>query len=901
MSSHGSAAPSKGKTVAKKDETLCSSPSRKALRPSTAQKKKVAESPIKKPVGHPLKTDLSNLSIASTASTMSESGRPWSAQTNSRYKNVKSKIDMGGKSPRGSRSPREQSPSSSSKKGSNLSASQSTKKLPTATSPRSGSGKGSSRPSSKKKSPSSPRRATTSSLLTPHSASSASISTRRTTSSPSVSPRGSSRLSSSASAKSIPSKKKGKKGASSNSTSGESSIGNSEVAPDRPPRPSSLQVSSLVALANNSKGAECDSPAVAVEDDEEKEESRSSSKRKKSSGKKAKKGGKGSEKSGPTSSSSSTSITSTTSASAASAEIVAAAGLRAIRRPSKISLAVIGVDVTDEAHRPHSAKVKPSDRPGSSGVKRTKSSRAGGSTTPGGSSSSTTKANSMSGRVSSSRSNGKKKGLMSPAPVEEKEFKDTPEKSKMREMIIKEILSTEETYVRQFALLVTEYLQPIQEKKLYTKRTGSTLEASTTSAVTILQLHQRFLNDLRAAKKPMSVFIEYAEYMKAYFPYVQNFPHLVRDMMADDINKSLRKFLQKTTKKHNHQSIAQLLILPVQRIPRYELLLAALEKETPELHEDMIPIRTALAKIRVVAARVDECQKQSENSACLFWVHRELKDCPEEYKVLTPTRLFVAHHIVGEVKEKAIYEASKATSGSKHPHKSSERVFLFNDSLMVANYKFVYQCHYELEDLSLQRVGTTLVRVDTGIEDAAVTARILQFDDEKTRDEFYESFTATAEQLQLDLNELFRRQKGHTRTTSLGLGSGDDDGPRAACEQVNLYLRIRPFTTSAEKELNETCLVAEDNIAILKAKDAFKNIEKVTVFDDIFDQDADQAAVFDRVGQQTLGAVFAGYNSAILAYGNTGAGKTHTMFGEDYPEEKVGLVPRMLNVSNCVL
>ena len=46
------------------------------------------------------------------------------------------------------------------------------------------------------------------------------------------------------------------------------------------------------------------------------------------------------------------------------------------------------------------------------------------------------------------------------------------------------------------------------------------------------------------------------------------------------------------------------------RVVRYLLLLERLEKDTPEMHPDIQLTRLALAKIRVVADRVDECQKQ---------------------------------------------------------------------------------------------------------------------------------------------------------------------------------------------------------------------------------------------------------------------------------------------------
>jgi len=69
--------------------------------------------------------------------------------------------------------------------------------------------------------------------------------------------------------------------------------------------------------------------------------------------------------------------------------------------------------------------------------------------------------------------------------------------------------------------------------------------------------------------------------------------------------------------------------------------------------------------------------------------------------------------------------------------------------------------------------------------------------------------------------------------------------------------------------------------------------ERVAIFDRCFDEKATQRDVFKRVGEEVLGSVFCGYNCAIIAYGNTGSGKTHTITGEGGGLDK-GILPRIL-------
>ena len=53
-----------------------------------------------------------------------------------------------------------------------------------------------------------------------------------------------------------------------------------------------------------------------------------------------------------------------------------------------------------------------------------------------------------------------------------------------------------------------------------------------------------------------------------------------------------------------------------------------------------------------------------------------------------------------------------------------------------------------------------------------------------------------------------------------------------------------------------------------------------------------QSHIFNVIGRPTLDAFLAGYNGAVLCYGQSGAGKTYTMIGDDAEER--GLLPRML-------
>ena len=62
-------------------------------------------------------------------------------------------------------------------------------------------------------------------------------------------------------------------------------------------------------------------------------------------------------------------------------------------------------------------------------------------------------------------------------------------------------------------------------------------------------------------------------------------------------------------------------------------------------------------------------------------------------------------------------------------------------------------------------------------------------------------------------------------------------------------------------------------------------------FDRVFGQSASQAAVFEEVRHYVQSALD-GYCVSLLAYGQTGAGKTHTMMGAE--DEHRGIIPRSI-------
>jgi len=89
---------------------------------------------------------------------------------------------------------------------------------------------------------------------------------------------------------------------------------------------------------------------------------------------------------------------------------------------------------------------------------------------------------------------------------------------------------------------------------------------------------------------------------------------------------------------------------------------------------------------------------------------------------------------------------------------------------------------------------------------------------------------------------------------------------------------------------NRSILVAEDNLLFVLDPDSLDlngRREKSFVFDNIFTEHHSNYHIFESVIKNMVDNVIKGYNATALAYGVTGTGKTHTMFGNvsDFLEE----------------
>ncbi|OXB70749.1 UNVERIFIED_CONTAM: hypothetical protein H355_012860 [Colinus virginianus] len=136
------------------------------------------------------------------------------------------------------------------------------------------------------------------------------------------------------------------------------------------------------------------------------------------------------------------------------------------------------------------------------------------------------------------------------------------------------------------------------------------------------------------------------------------------------------------------------------------------------------------------------------------------------------------------------------------------------------------------------------------------------------------------------------------------------------CSHMKVVVRVRP-ESQKEKDGNfaKVVHVVDQHILVFDPKEeefsffhgkklAHRDINKRTkkdlkfVFDAVFAETSTQLEVFEHTTKGVLDGFLNGYNCTVLAYGATGAGKTHTMLGS--PEDPGVMYLTMMALYNCM-
>lgn len=261
-----------------------------------------------------------------------------------------------------------------------------------------------------------------------------------------------------------------------------------------------------------------------------------------------------------------------------------------------------------------------------------------------------------------------------------------------------EICTTEETYLKGLRTCKDIFLRRLQ---IYAELEKPIIPLSDVCVIfnnleAIYSLSKKLYDDLEIIRKKKEIFVyqigltllHYAPYFRPYQEYLEGYDHAVNRMIECRKQNPDFDFFCRVQEKAEGVSLESLLIMPVQRLPRYLLLLRELKKQTKgdvnssATHEFENPeslrrdLEEATDNISRIAAAINKSLSEREKTDLIREI-ADMFDKDNRYRDLVkPGRVLIKDGIL-----------SKAFSkGSKHMGKYKKyHFFLFNDVVIYAD------------------------------------------------------------------------------------------------------------------------------------------------------------------------------------------------------------------------
>uniref|UniRef100_A0A6B2KX38 DH domain-containing protein n=1 Tax=Arcella intermedia TaxID=1963864 RepID=A0A6B2KX38_9EUKA len=264
-------------------------------------------------------------------------------------------------------------------------------------------------------------------------------------------------------------------------------------------------------------------------------------------------------------------------------------------------------------------------------------------------------------------------------------------KLRRRYAVASEILTTEESYVHGLFCLTTHYIKELRAVPT------SILPPDVLSCVSqnvdvlygynkflLVQLKKRMQNWYKEGGKMGDIFLKFVLFLKTYTAFVK---HYNKAFEALNVLQSIPEVKEVLFRVRNIPEVkgmdmGSLLITPVQRIPRYVLLLKSLLKDTNTNHADYKELSEAVGKMVEVADYVNEKKREAENLNAVCVISQHLLGYPKEElgDLTTNTRTFVR---LGSL---LTWEEPLTSIEMKELKQSQLRkrfVFVFNDMILL--------------------------------------------------------------------------------------------------------------------------------------------------------------------------------------------------------------------------
>lgn len=260
-----------------------------------------------------------------------------------------------------------------------------------------------------------------------------------------------------------------------------------------------------------------------------------------------------------------------------------------------------------------------------------------------------------------------------------------------------ELLQTERNYVKILETIVNLFKVPLENPDSIDPILPMTdVKIIFGNLTPIYEVHKRMLSNLvslietdwKETNCIGKVFVSHSiELLKAYPPFVNFFEDTKKTInTCDQKYPRFHAFLKRCQSRIecNRESLTEMLIRPVQRLPSISLILTELIKRTDESNPDKKYLIEALESIRRVMNLINEDKRKTEGQIAMFDIVNNIEDCP-------PNLLSALRRFVCKVEARLLFMNSESEVIPSKSHKVV--LFLFSDLIEICKIRSLKRSH----------------------------------------------------------------------------------------------------------------------------------------------------------------------------------------------------------------
>lgn len=216
-----------------------------------------------------------------------------------------------------------------------------------------------------------------------------------------------------------------------------------------------------------------------------------------------------------------------------------------------------------------------------------------------------------------------------------------------RMQAIEEIINSEKTYLQQLEVLMQYFVKPLKDQQIIDDASHTTLFGQIEM---IYNLNGEFLNKLESNMENVAhSFLEMAPFFKIYSVYAFDYRNalLVLQELTSK-NAAFRKYLELNESRPEVQrKLNSLMIAPIQRVPRYKLLLEQVLLYTSPADADFKLLKESTKQIESTVSHINSCVEDQEVTQMLINIQNSLVN--RSPNIVKPSRKVIKEGILQKV------------------------------------------------------------------------------------------------------------------------------------------------------------------------------------------------------------------------------------------------------------